>query len=66
MSAHVQNTNVQRPAGFNADEWHAFLLENVYCGCGDGFISGLEFIAVQIATAIEEAELRRVEKERAS
>ena len=45
-----------RPAGSNADEWHLFLSE--YLDNRANFPTGMTFIAVQIAEAIDAAERR--------
>ena len=54
-------SSIQRPTGANADEWAAFLetcLSNRPEGSGDGH----GYVAVQIAEAIETAELWAVER----
>lgn len=43
----------QRPSGSNADEWHLFLTE--YCDNRATQPSGMTYVAVQIAEAIEQA-----------
>jgi hypothetical protein len=45
-----------RPSGSNADEWHLFLSE--YCCDRPNQYSGMTYMAVQIAEAIEAAERR--------
>lgn len=45
-----------RPGGSNADEWYLFLSE--YLDSRANFPDGLTYIAVQIAEAIYDAEIR--------